>query len=75
LKIYQDKIEIDTLTVTSDNTFGTNGVEPTRLFASDVAFYSNQICSGALDDVRVYNRPLSQTEIDALYAEGGWSGN
>ena len=31
---------------------------------------------GKLDDIRIYNRVLSQTEIDSLYHEGGWgSGN
>ncbi|RLA92170.1 MAG: hypothetical protein DRG69_09220, partial [Deltaproteobacteria bacterium] len=27
---------------------------------------------GLIDDVRVYNRPLSTSEIDSLYREGGW---
>ena len=29
---------------------------------------------GAIDDVAVYARPLSAAEIQALYGEGGWSG-
>ncbi len=28
-----------------------------------------------LDDIRIYNRPLDSTEIQALYHEGGWTGN
>jgi hypothetical protein len=30
---------------------------------------------GSLDDVRVYNRALSESEIRSLYREGGWAGN
>jgi hypothetical protein len=29
---------------------------------------------GVLDDVRIYNRALSKSEIQALYVEGDWSG-
>ncbi len=29
-------------------------------------------CNGAIDDVRLYNRVLSASEIQALYTEGGW---
>lgn len=34
-------------------------------------FYQN----GFIDDVRIYNTALSTTEIQALYEEGGWTGN
>jgi hypothetical protein len=30
---------------------------------------------GSLDDVRIYNRALSESEIRSLYREGGWTGN
>ncbi len=30
---------------------------------------------GKIDDIRLYNRALSQEEIQALYHEGGWTGN
>jgi hypothetical protein len=30
---------------------------------------------GFIDDIRIYNRPLTIAEIDALYHEGGWTGN
>jgi len=40
----------------------------------DVAYNANYFC-GAIDDVRVYNRALSSSEISALYNEGGWTGN
>jgi hypothetical protein len=29
---------------------------------------------GTLDDIRIYNRALSSTEINILYHEGGWAG-
>lgn len=28
---------------------------------------------GSLDDIRIYNRALSPTEVDTLYHEGGWN--
>ncbi|MGB7566896.1 MAG: LamG domain-containing protein [Chitinivibrionales bacterium] len=30
---------------------------------------------GAIDDIRIYSRALSDSEILALYHEGGWTGN
>jgi hypothetical protein len=30
---------------------------------------------GFIDDIRIYNRPLTQAEIDILYHVGGWTGN
>jgi len=31
--------------------------------------------NGMIDDVRIYSRTLSPSEIQALYHEGGWNGN
>ena len=31
--------------------------------------------NGKMDDVRVYNRALTEEEIDSLYREGGWTGD
>ena len=28
---------------------------------------------GIIDDIRLYDRPLNNSEIQALYREGGWS--
>jgi hypothetical protein len=30
---------------------------------------------GAVDDVRIYNRAITGSEVQALYHEGGWTGN
>jgi hypothetical protein len=30
--------------------------------------------NGIIDDIRIYTRALSDTEIQALYSEGGWTG-
>jgi hypothetical protein len=30
---------------------------------------------GSIDDIRLYNRALTESEIVALYHENGWSGN
>ncbi len=32
----------------------------------------DQFFEGAIDDIRVYNRALSSTEVAGLYGEGGW---
>lgn len=32
----------------------------------------NNHLNGKLDDLRIYNRPLTEDEIQALYHEGGW---
>jgi hypothetical protein len=33
---------------------------------------SNYYMRGKIDDVRIYNRALTESEIHALYQEGGW---
>ncbi|MFZ4398529.1 MAG: LamG-like jellyroll fold domain-containing protein [Bacteroidales bacterium] len=35
-------------------------------------FRTNNYFKGKIDDIRLYNRSLSQTLIDSLYHEGGW---
>ncbi|MCX6122023.1 MAG: FG-GAP-like repeat-containing protein [Ignavibacteriales bacterium] len=35
----------------------------------------SQWFKGVLDDIRIYNRALSETEINSLYHEGGWTSN
>ena len=34
--------------------------------------YGKRFWNGRLDDIRIYNRALSDAEIQALYHEGGW---
>ncbi|RPI04657.1 MAG: hypothetical protein EHM64_09290 [Ignavibacteriae bacterium] len=36
---------------------------------------NQQYLDGKLDDIRIYNRALSATEVDVLYHEGGWTGS
>ena len=38
------------------------------------AYPSKRGFDGSLDDIRIYNRAISQTEITELYSEGGWQG-
>ena len=40
-----------------------------------VSNQANYYWVGVLDDIRVYNRALSDAEVQSLYHEGGWSGN
>ncbi len=37
--------------------------------------YNDRFFSGKIDDIRIYNRALTEAEIQALYHEGGWTGN
>ena len=39
------------------------------------ARYSGIYFSGLIDDIRLYDRALSAEEIQALYHDGGWTGN
>jgi hypothetical protein len=36
---------------------------------------SGSYLNGCFDDVRIYNSPLTDSQISALYHEGGWTGN
>jgi hypothetical protein len=36
--------------------------------------YSQRYFNGRIDDIRLYNRVLTEQEIQALYHEGGWNG-
>ncbi|GMU87055.1 MAG: hypothetical protein AMXMBFR48_22960 [Ignavibacteriales bacterium] len=38
-------------------------------------YSSLRMFKGLIDDIRIYNRVLSDSEITALFFEGGWSGN
>jgi len=66
LKIFVDGIA-ESLVVKMDALTGSilNNVTPTLGSRSDLHFYN-----GVMDDVRVYNRALSETEISELYTEG-----
>lgn len=37
--------------------------------------WTNEWFNGSLDDIRFYNRALTQGEISELYTENGWTGN
>jgi hypothetical protein len=34
--------------------------------------YTSELFDGVIDDVRIYNRALSEVEIQELYHENGW---
>src|SRR5690606_20132342 len=36
---------------------------------------NEQWFNGVLDDIRIYDRDLTASEVQALYTEGGWAGN
>ena len=43
--------------------------------AASYSWGSNQYFKGKIDDIRVYNRTLDSSEVQALYHEGGYNGN
>jgi hypothetical protein len=40
-----------------------------------VSSQANYYWNGVLDDLRIFNRAISDEEVQALYHEGGWNGN
>jgi hypothetical protein len=65
LAIYLD----DSLLVSENRNLGTVN---SAFYMGRRAGQVNQFMNGFVDDVRVYNRALTQAEIRALYHDGGW---
>lgn len=65
IKIYKNGILRDSDTFSSYDIIPQNGSAPLRIGTRDFASYFK----GVLDDLRIYNRTLSQSEITALYNE------
>jgi len=66
--IYKNGNKIDSVRCT--------GLIPTStadIFIGEYAFGGNYYFDGIIDDVRIYNRALNESEIDSLYHEGGWN--
>ena len=61
----------DTVSYTEDYT----GIDPTLFLIGAHPIYSDidHYFKGALDDLRLYNRILSETELQILFHEGGWN--
>ncbi|MHC1703733.1 MAG: FISUMP domain-containing protein [Tenuifilaceae bacterium] len=76
------KMYVDGVLILSDPLFISNTVAYLTDFAIGVGVDPNGVApyidgnmgyfDGYLDDIRIYNRALSSTEIDALYHEGGY---
>jgi hypothetical protein len=66
-KIYQDAILLTDIESLQD--------QPINLLSGNpVGFGQYVSCYGSVDDVRIYNRAVSESEIQELFHEGGWSG-
>jgi hypothetical protein len=39
------------------------------------SYWNDAYFAGQLDDIRIYDRVLTEREISALYHEGGWDGD
>lgn len=64
IKIYKNAVLRDSDTFSSYDIIPQNGSAPLRIGTRDFASYFK----GCLDDLRIYNRVLTQSEINALYA-------
>ncbi|NUN08494.1 MAG: VCBS repeat-containing protein [Ignavibacteriaceae bacterium] len=67
VSLFQDAIKIKSIPLTG--TIMSNSFD---LFIGRQPGESNSKFKGKVDDVRIYNRPLSQSEVDSLYYEGGY---
>jgi outer membrane protein assembly factor BamB len=56
-----------TLSTSTENTSLHLYIGGQNYFSSPQSLYD-----GLIDDIRIYNRPLTQAEINELYHEGGW---
>lgn len=57
-------------------TYGPPCSENNEPIAIGVSHATNEFYfPGKIDDIRIYNRPLSEQEIDQLYHENGWTGD
>lgn len=65
--LYQNGLEQTVITDSYPNLPTYNG--PWRI---GKGWYGNNCFWGSLDDIRIYNRALSDNEVSALYHEGGW---
>ncbi|MFC1618924.1 FG-GAP-like repeat-containing protein [Candidatus Neomarinimicrobiota bacterium] len=61
-----DNVVRGTVALTGDVDLGDN-----FQISRDDAF-ADRYYSGIIDDIRIYNRALSEAEVEALYHEGGW---
>lgn len=72
IEFYLDAIKKDTLNITGNITV----TDVPLLIGADpmptTPFY-DQPFKGFIDDCRIYNRALTQAEIDSLYSEGGYN--
>ncbi|MBS4028876.1 MAG: carboxypeptidase regulatory-like domain-containing protein [Ignavibacteriales bacterium] len=69
VKLYRD----GTLVTTVYSMFGDVAVNTLDSFNFIIGQFVNSAnFGGNLDDIRIYNRALSDSEIQALYHEGGW---
>ncbi len=61
-------------TITNSYVFHTNNGEATIGYSQLGSYwlFARSYFKGAIDDVRLYNRALNQTEVSALYNQGNW---
>ena len=61
IQVYIDGVKKNTIQFSSSNSSGN--------FVSSRIIFGQQLWTGSLDDIKLYNRPLTQTEITNLYNE------
>ncbi len=68
MRIYINNTLDTTITQT-----GTISPSDNDLYIGENTFGGDYYYDGVIDDIRIYNRALTKSEIDSLYHEGGWA--
>ncbi|UCD37870.1 MAG: T9SS type A sorting domain-containing protein [Fidelibacterota bacterium] len=63
---YINGVKVDSVVFAGGSTFNEGGVTIGKRVGGDYQVH------GIIDDIRIYNRALSISEIDSLYHDGGW---
>ncbi len=77
VKIYQDGVQLTTVldywsTLSYSQNQIVNTISGTSHTVKIGQFINSPYFSGQIDDIRIFNRALSNSEIQVLYHEGGW---
>jgi hypothetical protein len=71
--VFQEKVYVDSTLITTQSTNGwqEGGATSTLLFGRFSNGSDNSYLDGLMDQIKIYDHTLNQTEVNGLYAEGG----
>ena len=67
-RIYKNRVLINSMEIT-----GPIHQTNSDIMIGEYLLGGNYYFDGVIDDIRIYNRALTDSEIDSLYREGGWA--